>query len=80
MTQVGLLKPKQTRKWLFFGGSDELEVNEGSKEKTLADLWVEFLLQEAADGDSSSARTAGTYSYYSLSLSLSLSVCVCVCV
>ncbi len=44
VAQVGLLKPK--RRWLFFGGEDKPK--DEPKDKSLADLWVEFLLKEAA--------------------------------
>jgi hypothetical protein len=45
--QVGLVKPK--RRWLFFGGEGGQEKDAAPKDKTLADLWVEFLLQEASE-------------------------------
>lgn len=45
--QVGLVKPK--RRWLFFGGEGGQEKEAAPKDKTLADLWVEFLLQEASE-------------------------------
>lgn len=59
---MGLIKRPASRGWLFFGGwggsgdsassSNKTGPVEG-REKTLTDLWVEFLLKEAsaADGD-----------------------------
>jgi len=54
--QVGLIKPK--RRWLFFGGGDDTP-KEAPTEKSLADLWVEFLLNEASAESSAGEEQKG---------------------
>jgi hypothetical protein len=58
--QVGLVKPK--KRWLFFGGDDAQKAG-APKDKTLADLWVEFLLQEAAESTPATPRSPAAHDH-----------------